>query len=209
VSVFRIDEALRRVEHLAAGQPKPPDVAEPPKPPDVAEPPRPPDVAAESATKPAAEGFVESPAGDEFPEQTRAVLTERARHLPDDATRWESLLRNTWNLGTEEDGRWWFWTLLTFRVGGCRLVAHKGAGWAIRFDAETIGSLRAQGVELLFESEDDYRALARKHLAPRRDELARLLQLSSLGVLEDVGDLSWAWIDSDRRRKTAAAQGVR
>ena len=131
-------------------------------------------------------------------------LAERARQLPRDAARWEVLLNNAWMTDP-----WWFWTLATLRLGGCQIVPHKEAGWALRYDAAAVDELRRKtGDGMLFGSEAEYRALAARALAPRREELTELLQLSSFGRLVDE-DFGWAFSPAGKRRdqRTRIGQG--
>ena len=122
-------------------------------------------------------------------------LAERARQLPRDAARWEVLLHNAWMTDP-----WWFWTLATLRLGGCQIVPHIEAGWALRYDAAVIDELRRKtGDGMLFADEADYRVFATRALAPRRAELTELLQLSSFGRLVDE-DFSWAFGPAGKRR---------
>ena len=122
-------------------------------------------------------------------------LVERARQLPRDAARWEVLLHNAWMTDP-----WWFWTLATLRLGGCQIVPHIEAGWALRFNAAAIDELRQKtGDGMLFGSEAEYRAFATRALAPRREELTELLQLSSFGRLVDE-DFDWAFSPAGKRR---------
>ena len=180
---FRIGDALDRIRRAKAGEASPPVGHSELKPQAAA--------VSTQAAKPAAD----SPARQgEMPSGPALALAERARQFPRDAARWETLLHNAWRI----DARW-FWTLAALRLGGCQVVPHKEAGWALRFDAAAVDELRRQtGDGMLFSGEADYREYVARHLAPRRDELTEILRLSSLGRLVDE-DMSWAFSPGVRR----------
>ena len=181
---FRIGEALDRVRRAATGNP-PDTVGQPETKPQVVAPIE----ASKPETKPDTVGQGEQPTGPAL------SLAERAAQFPRDADRWETLLHNAWMTDP-----WWYWTLATLRLGGCQIVLHIEAGWALRYDAAAVDELRRKtGDGMLFGSEAEYRELAARALAPRRGELTELLQLSSFGRLVDE-DFSWAFGPAGKRR---------